>query len=45
MTCKDCIHYPICQRFTELGYSITEERKDLAFFQSKINVMITIFLQ
>ena len=29
MTCKDCIHYPICQRFTELGYSITEERKDL----------------
>lgn len=29
MTCKDCIHYLICQRFTELGYSITEERKDL----------------
>lgn len=29
MTCKDCIHYPICQRFTGLGYSISEERKDL----------------
>ena len=44
MTCKDCIHYPICQRFTELGYSITEERKDLEthckFFEASGSSMI-----